>query len=138
MEMLYILLWIVYPYCAAAIFVMGLVWHYDAATMQEGQWLKPSRLLRGTVKCLLALSFVTGIAIVVAGGVTKEPQQLFRWVVSLVQFQPDLKLIENISILSQVHFILVTAFLLGLSFTNNVSYLVKPHLYIKKKIKRIN
>lgn len=131
MEMLQIFLWIVYPYTVAAIVVMGLVWQYDSSR-EEGSQSKAGRLLAYAVKGLMIVCTVTGIAIVLSGRLSNEPVLLLKWLISLAQLQPDKELILDISILSKIHFISVFLFLLILAFTKEISYLLKPHLYLKK------
>jgi nitrate reductase gamma subunit len=131
MEMLQMFLWIVYPYTVAAIVAMGLVWQYDASRYESAS-TKTERLLTIIVKGLMIISTATGIAIVLSSNISNEPVRLLRWLLSLAQLQPDMDLILNISILSKVHFIVVFLFLLGLAFTNEIAYLLKPHLYLKK------
>lgn len=131
MEMLPVFLWIVYPYTVAAIVAMGLVWQYDTSS-EEGATTKVGRFLIWVVKGLMLLSTATGIAIVLSSSISNEPVQLLRWLLSLVQLQPDMNLVMNISILSKVHFIIVFLFLLSLAFTKEIYYLLKPHLYLKK------
>ena len=131
MEMLQVFLWIVYPYTVAAIVAMGLVWQYDESR-EEGVTTKAGRLLVYLVKGLMIISTITGITIVLSNNISNEPVQLLLWLLSLAQLQPDMDLIMDISILSKVHFIVVFLFLLGLAFTKEISYLLKPHLYLKK------
>jgi nitrate reductase gamma subunit len=131
MEMLQMFLWIVYPYTVFAIVGMGIVWQYDASR-EEGGRTKAGRLLIVLVKILMAASTATGIAIVMSSSLSDEPILLLRWLISLVQLQPDMSLILDISILSTVHYIVVFLFLLSLAFTKEIYYLIKPHHYLKK------
>lgn len=131
MEMVPVFLWIVYPYSVAAIVAMGLVWQYDASR-DEGKRSKAGRFLLVIVKILMAVSTATGIAILFSNSLAHEPLLLLRWIVSLVQLQPDLSLVLDVSILSKIHFVAVFLFLLSLAFTKEIYYLLKPHLYLKK------
>ncbi|WP_079508069.1 respiratory nitrate reductase subunit gamma [Mesobacillus jeotgali] len=131
MEMLHMFLWIVYPYTVVAIVGMGIVWQYDASS-DEGARTEAGRLLIVMVKILMAASTATGIAIVTSSSLADEPVLLLRWLISLVQLQPDMSLILDISVLSTVHFIVVFLFLLSLAFTKEIYYLMKPHHYLKK------
>ncbi len=131
MEMVPVFLWIVYPYSVAAIVAMGLVWQYDASR-DEGKRSKSGRFLLVIVKILMAVSTATGIAILFSNSLAHEPLLLLRWIVSLVQLQPDLSLVLDVSILSKIHFVAVFLFLLSLAFTKEIYYLLKPHLYLKK------
>lgn len=131
MGMLEVFLWIVYPYTVAAIVSMGLVWQYDASRTESAETIS-GRLLVYLVKVLMVLSTATGIAIVFSNRIAGEPVQLLRWLFSLAQLQPDMDLILNISILSKVHFFVFFLFLLSLAFTKEITYLLRPHLYLKK------
>lgn len=131
MEMLQVFLWIVFPYTVAAIVAMGLVWQYDSSCV-EGAKTKAGQFLLYVVRGLMFISTATGISIVLTGSISNEPVQLLRWLLSLAQLQPDMDLILDISILSTVHFIVVFLFLLSLAFTKEIYYVLKPHLYLKK------
>jgi nitrate reductase gamma subunit len=131
MEMLQVFLWIVFPYTVAAILAMGLVWQYDSSCV-EGANTKAGRLLLYVVRGLMFISTATGVSIVLTGSISNEPVQLLRWLLSLAQLQPDMDLVLDISILSTVHFIVVFLFLLSLAFTKEIYYVLKPHLYLKK------
>lgn len=131
MEMLQVFLWIVFPYTVAAIVAMGLVWQYDSSCV-EGSNTKAGQFLLYVVRGLMFISTATGVSIVLTGSISNEPVQLLRWLLSLAQLQPDMDLILDISILSTVHFIVVFLFLLSLAFTKEIYYVLKPHLYLKK------
>ncbi|RSD29371.1 respiratory nitrate reductase subunit gamma [Mesobacillus subterraneus] len=136
MEMLQVFMWIVFPYTVAAIVAMGIVWRYDAAG-EEAAASTSGKILVYVVKGLMAASTATGIVIVLSSKISDEPILLLKWLVSLAQLEPDLTLILDISILSKVHFIVVFLFLLSLAFTKEFYYLFKPHLYLKKKILKL-
>lgn len=141
MEMLHVVLWLIYPYTVVAILGMGLVWQYDVSMILADSEieLKSSLLLRKLVTSLMGLSFLTGVAVVLFYSMTNEPKQLFNWVISLFRLQPDMNLIMNISILSQIHLFLVLTLLLVLSFTKYISYLFNPHQLFKVRfVKKIN
>lgn len=133
MEMLHVILWMIYPYSVVAIVVMGLVWQYDMAKVFDNKEveLKTNRLLRKIVTCLIILSILSGIAVLFFSNISHEPQKLFNWVLSLLRLQPDMELIMNISILSQIHLLIVLTLLLVLSFTKYISYLFNPTRYLK-------
>ncbi|PLR97641.1 respiratory nitrate reductase subunit gamma [Bacillus sp. T33-2] len=139
MGMLQIFIWIIYPYTVAATVVMGLVWQYDPAKEfdEPDVITKARRILVNAVKALLILSTLTGMGMLLFGSIADEPVRILRWVLSLVQLKPDMELVSNISILSQAHFIIALSFLMGLAFTNKVSYLLKPHEYVKKLLIKI-
>jgi nitrate reductase gamma subunit len=141
MEMLHVVLWMIYPYSVLAILGMGIVWQYDMAKVIEDTEveLKTGQFLRRTITSLTGLSFLTGIAVMLFSNITNDPEALFQWVLSLLRFNPDVNLIMNISILSQVHLLLVLTLLLVLSFTKYISYLFSPHQFLKVHfVKKIN
>lgn len=141
MEMLHVVLWLIYPYTIMVILGMGLVWQYDIAQVLEDADvnLKTSQFLRKTITGLMGLSFITGIAVIFSSSMPNDPENLFNWFLSLVRFNPDINVIMNISILSQVHLFLVLTLLLLLSFTKYISYVFIPHRYIKfQLVKKIN
>jgi nitrate reductase gamma subunit len=141
MEMLHVVLWLIYPYTIMVILGMGIVWQYDIAKVLEDADanLKTSHYLRKTITSLMCLSFITGIAVIFSTSMPNDPENLFNWFVSLLRFNPDMNVIMNISILSQIHLFLVLTLLLLLSFTKYISYLFIPHRYIKfQLVKKIN
>lgn len=141
MEMLHVVLWLIYPYTIMVILGMGLVWQYDIAQVLEDADvnLKTSQFLRKTITGLMGLSFITGIVVIFSSSMPNDPENLFNWFLSLVRFNPDINVIMNISILSQVHLFLVLTLLLLLSFTKYISYVFIPHRYIKfQLVKKIN
>lgn len=141
MEMLHVVLWLIYPYTIMVILGMGLVWQYDIAKVLEDADvnLKTSHFLRSTITSLMCLSFITGLAVIFSTSMPNDPENLFNWFMSLLRFHPDINVIMNISILSQIHLFLVLTLLLLLSFTKYISYLFIPHRYIKfQLVKKIN
>ncbi|MCM3667453.1 respiratory nitrate reductase subunit gamma [Mesobacillus maritimus] len=127
MEIDQILLWIVFPYSVVAVVGMSLIWQLEA----NGTGSKRStgdRILTGSLKWLFVLGMLTGLVVT---HFYQETAQLYVWGKSLIQLQPDMSVINNISFLSQVHVIIVFSFLLGLAFSSHIRYLMKPHLYIK-------
>lgn len=136
--MFQILLWIVFPYTVLAIVGMGLVWQYDTGKEDSEQTtlIKSNPFLSGMVGTLMILTIVSGFLMVLFYSIADEPQQLFKWFISVLQLKPDMNLILDISILSQAHFIIFFLFLLGLAFTDKVSYLLKPYVYMKNLIVR--
>jgi nitrate reductase gamma subunit len=133
MDMLHVIIWMIYPYTVVAILGMGLVWQYDMEKVVEGSQveLKTSQTLKRTITSLMGLCLITGIAVFIFSSIANEPRQLFHWVLSLFRLQPDMELIMNISILSQVHLLLVLTLLLVFSFTKYISYLFIPHQFIR-------
>lgn len=131
MEMLQVFLWIVFPYSVAAIVSMGLVWQYDSSREQDSA-TAGEKILVYIVRTLMIISSATGVTIMLSSSKSYELIQLFQWLVSLAQLQPEMSLIHDISILTKVHFIVVFLFLLSLAFTKEIYYLLKPHLYFKK------
>lgn len=141
MDMLHVILWMIYPYTVVAILGMGLVWQYDMEKVVEGSQveLKTNQTLKRSITSLMGLCLITGIAVFIFSSIANEPRQLFNWVLSLLRLQPDMELIMNISILSQVHLLLVLTLLLVFSFTKYISYLLIPHQLIKVLfLKKIN
>jgi nitrate reductase gamma subunit len=138
MEMLHVVLWLIYPYTIMVIIGMSLVWQYDIAKVLEDADvnLKTSQALRKAITSLLCLSSITGIAVLFSSSMPNDPEHLFDWLLSLLQFHPDLSVIMNISILSQVHLFLVLTLLLLLSFTKYISYLFIPHHIIKFQLEK--
>ncbi|MBA4536479.1 respiratory nitrate reductase subunit gamma [Bacillus aquiflavi] len=137
MEILQIILWIVYPYFAIAILGMGLVWRFDDDVnyIENPPYsVRASKILKCTVKSLLLLSLFSGISVFIFRSITNEPLLLFYWFVSLVQLNPDMDLIMNISILSRTHLLFLFTFLTMTSLTSYITYLIKPHLYIKNRL----
>lgn len=135
MEMFRIMFWMIYPYIVIAILGMALVWQIKSPGDQDGEDLNGrfSLLLNGTIKGLMILSLLSGIGVIWFYHMSNEPEKLFYWVKSLVVLNPDTSLIENISILTRTHFILLLTFILVLSFSSKISYLWRPHLYFKRK-----
>ncbi|CAM3659772.1 respiratory nitrate reductase subunit gamma [Mesobacillus zeae] len=129
-----VLLWIVFPYSVGAIVAMGMIWQQDIPKDAEEAvgYTIQGKVLVFSVKLLLLLSSISGLAIIFIFGLTDEPVQLLRWLLSMLQFQPDIDLVKNISLLSRAHLITAFLFLLLLAFTNKISYLFKPHLYVKR------
>jgi nitrate reductase gamma subunit len=141
MEMLHVILWLIYPYTIMVIVVMGLVWQYDIAKVLDDSDvnLKTSLFLRKMITSVMCLSFITGLAVIFSSNIPNDPEHLFIWFMSLLQFNPDMNVIMNISILSQVHLFLVLTLVLLLSFTKYISFLFNPHRYIKfQLVKKIN
>jgi nitrate reductase gamma subunit len=131
---MYQMVWIVFPYTVLAIVGMGLIWQLE--TPSGGKAKSTSeRFLTGSLRWLLVLCTLTGLVVI---HLYDEIAQLFLWFLSFIQFQPDMSLIENISLLSQMHIVIVFLFLLSLAFSNKICYLLKPHLYIKELLIKLH
>ncbi len=130
---MYQMLWIVFPYTVVAIVGMGLIWQLDTPGGVKAN-SAVEKFLTGSLKGLLILCTVSGLVVI---HFYNEVTQLFLWFLSFIQLQPDMSLIENISFLSQMHIVVVFLFLLGLAFSNKISYLLKPHLYIKALLTKL-
>lgn len=134
------LLWMIYPYIVIAIVGMALVWQIKTPVDQDEEELRGtfSKLLHRIIKALMILSLITGIGVVLFYNLSNDPEKIFYWVKSLVFLNPDMALIENISFLSRLHFMLLLTSLLLLSFSNKFSFILRPYQYFKKKaLKRI-
>ena len=134
MEMYQILLWIVFPYMVLAIVGMGIIWQLDISKGVRSQSL-PERILTGSLKGLLILCTLTGLAMI---HLSNEFVQMVLWLLSLIQLNPDMNLILSISTLSQAHLIIFFLFLLALAFTNKIAYIIRPHLYLKKLLMKFH
>jgi nitrate reductase gamma subunit len=121
------LLWIVFPYMVVAIFGMGVIWQFDAPEGSRSSSV-PERILSGSLKWLLILCTITGLGLI---HFSDEFSQMLLWLLSLLQFRPDMNLILSASLLSQTHLIIVFVFFLALAFTNKMAFIIKPHLYIR-------
>ncbi|MDZ5470316.1 respiratory nitrate reductase subunit gamma [Bacillus sp. 31A1R] len=133
--MLPFMLWIIYPYMVVAILVMGVIWRMDTTKLHEGEqvYKKQSLLVERALSALLVLCLLTGLGVFAFYNISDDPKQLLHWVISLAYLEPDMDLIRNISFLSRLHFILILTLLLALSFTKYLSYLIKPHLYLRNR-----
>ncbi len=127
MEIYQLLLWIVFPYSVSAVVGMGLIWQLDAPGGNNDN-SKSQYVIKAVLRTMLILSALSGFWMM---HFSDDSHHLLLWVASLIQFKPDLNLITNSSIILRAHFIIVFLFLLLLAFTNKVTYLYKPHLYIK-------
>jgi nitrate reductase gamma subunit len=129
MEMLHLVLWMIYPYTIMAIVIMGIIWQYDISNMSFDSEtnVKTSKLMRKTISSLVILSITTGIAVIFSS----DPVYLVNWMTSLLLFNPDTRALMNISILSQIHLLLVLTLLLFLSLSNYFSYLFTPRRLLK-------
>ncbi len=138
--MLPIVIWVIFPYTVLAIVGMGLVWQYNEVALSEEDlsYFNPCCFINKLLKGLLVLTCLSGFAMVAFSAFSNEPIRLFQWVMSLVLLQPDMELVMNISIYSQVHFFVVCFFLLILAFTNKVAYLFKPHLYLMEVLIKLS
>lgn len=138
MEIFQIILWIIYPYVVFAVFGMGIVWQNDVENeyAQQNQPVESCRLLKKTVMGLMILSVITGLAVIYHSSMNNEPKLIFEWVMSLVRLQPNTEIIRNISFLSRMHFVVLLTFILFISFTNYLPYLLRPHLYFAKKVRK--
>ena len=135
MEIVQIFLWVIYPYMVAVIFAMGLVWNCDTTELYEEnhQFIRKSKAFRLTVKSLMFLSVSTGIITVLMYGVEQDTVHLFQWMISVLSLHPEIQLIEKLSLLTRMHVVLVLTFLLMVSFTKYINYLLHPLLYLKKQ-----
>ena len=127
MEIEKMLLWIVLPYMVAAILAMGMIWRYDAAGSSKTTSFT-QKILSRSIICLLGLCTATGLGMI---HFSEDFSRLLDWLISLLQFRPDMNLIEGATLLSQFHVIILMVFVLALAFTNNMGYILKPHLLIK-------
>lgn len=134
MEIYQILLWIVFPYTVVAIVGMGLIWQLDIPSSVSASSVS-ERILTESLKWLLTLCTLTGLVVI---HIYNEFSQVALWFLSLIQLQPDMGLIKNISILSQIHLVIVFLFLLALAFSNKINYVMKPHLYIRNLYTKIH
>ena len=134
------LLWMIYPYMVAVIFTMGIVWNCDTTELFQNNYKlnRKSSAFRKTVKGLMLLSIVTGIAILLFYGFEKDSIHLFQWLVSLVSLRPDMELVSSLSVLSRMHIILVLTCLLMLSFTKYINYMLHPLFYYRKQSVKIS
>ena len=131
---MYQMVWIVFPYTVMAIVGMGLIWQLQ--TPNGGKTKSTSeRILTGSLKWLLVLCTLTGLVVI---HLYDEITQLFLWFLSFVQLHPDMSLIKDISLLSQVHIVIIFLFLLSLAFSNKIGYLSKPHSYLKELVLKLN
>ncbi|MFB6465310.1 respiratory nitrate reductase subunit gamma [Cytobacillus sp. Hz8] len=137
MEIFQILLWIVYPYVVLAVLGMGIVWQMDVedAQAQNIRSVKHSKLLSRTVLGLMILSVLTGLAVIYYTRINHEPKLIFEWVVSLIRFRPNTEIIRNISFLSRAHFMVLLTFILLISLTNYLPYLLRPHRLFQKLVR---
>lgn len=141
MEIVKVILWTIYPYSIMAIIGMGLVWQYDLTKVAENKHgkSKASIILKNTIISLSFLCLITGIAVVFYSNMTNDTEQLISWSLSLLRFNPDINGIMNITILTQIHLLLVLTLLLVLSFTKYITYLFKPHHFFKLQlVKKFN
>lgn len=134
------LLWMIYPYMVVVIFAMGIVWNCDTTELfqNNNKLNRKSSAFRKTVKGLMFLSIASGIAILLFYGIEKDSIRLFQWLVSLVSLRPDMELISNLSVLSRMHIILVLTFLLMLSFTKYINYMLHPLFHYRKQSVKIS
>ncbi|WP_180954572.1 respiratory nitrate reductase subunit gamma [Bacillus sp. V5-8f] len=130
---------LVYPYIAIAAVGMGLIWHYDEGKTDQidSRGKKEKTIEKVVVKVLLFLCMATGLLIIVDYDLVYQPKQLFLWVTSLIKLQPDMDIVQHLSILSRVHLILLFTFLLALSFTRYLIYIARPYKFFKEGISRI-
>lgn len=113
---------------------MGLLWQNDPGTDSHDNGsgtMRCSKSIKVTLKCLVVLCVFSGIAIIFMYGMSNEPKQLLNWVISLITLQPKTEIIMNISLLAQIHVVLLFTFVLVLSFTSHVKYIIKPHLFVR-------
>lgn len=134
MEMYHLMLWIVFPYSVAAIVGMGLIWQLDVPIGAGDKAISKTKPITAfLLRVLLLLSTLSGFWMLY---LSEQFVQLLLWLLSLIQFNPDMDLILNSSIIFQVHFIFVFLFFLLLAFTNKVRYLLKPHLCFKSLLSK--
>ncbi len=128
------LLWVVFPYMVAAVVAMSLIWQLDITNEGNEKSVKgfKKKLLSYIIWALLLLSSITGLAMVIESGMGNEPAKLLRWLLSMVQFHPDIDMVRNVSLLSRIHFVIAFLFLSFLACSNKLVYLMKPHLYWKR------
>lgn len=133
-EIVHLMIWLIYPYGVIAILAMGLLWQNDpikGSPPDGSETMRFSKSIKITLRCLIFLCVFSGVAIIFIYGMSNEPKQLLNWVISLVTLQPNTDIILSISLLSQIHVVLLFTFVLVLSFTSHVKYIIKPHLFVR-------
>ncbi|GEM_PF-3695238 len=135
MGLLQMMLWLVYPYAVIAVLGMGLIWQVHPRLEQEEvrSIQRFHKFLNRTTIALMLLSFLTGIGVVLFNRISDDPEKLYHWVKSLMHLEPDTALIEDISLLSRTHFILLLTFLFILPFSKYIRYLWIPGFFSKEK-----
>lgn len=132
--MIHLMIWLIYPYVVIAILAMGLLWQNDPikdSSEDVTETIRISKSVKFTLKSLIVLCVFSGAAIFFVYGMSNEPKQLLYWVISLITLQPKTDIVLNISLLSQIHIMLLFTFVLVLSFTSHVKYIIKPHLFFR-------
>ncbi|WP_071393883.1 respiratory nitrate reductase subunit gamma [Bacillus tuaregi] len=119
MELLKMILWVIYPYTVLIIVMLGRLWKCDFTELyNENKILE--RLGMGlfiAVKALLWLSLLSGVASLLVSGMRNDLMEMLYWGISFISFQPNTDLIEQMSLLTQLHLMVLFTFFLVLSFT---------------------
>lgn len=121
MEMMDMILWIIYPYMVAMIMMMGSVWQCDYSVLySENKYFSNlSKFLLLTVKGLFTLSLFTGFA-VFFNKVGNDSLDLLYWGISFITFRPNLHFINEMSLLTRMHMLVLFTFFLMYSFSRFV------------------
>lgn len=119
MEIFNMILWVIYPYTVLIIVMMGRLWKCDFSQLYKGNKIfeSISTILFIVVKALLWLSLLSGAASLFVSGVGNDLLDMLYWGISFISFRPNTDLIEKMSLLTQLHMMVLFTFFLVLSFT---------------------
>lgn len=119
MEIFNMILWVIYPYTVLIIVMMGRLWKCDFSQLYKGNKIFESigTVLFIVVKALLWLSLLSGAASLFVSGVGNDLLDMLYWGISFISFRPNTDLIEKMSLLTQLHMMVLFTFFLVLSFT---------------------
>ncbi len=98
---------------------MGRLWKCDYSVLYNGNKIVEGigMVLFIAVRALLWLSLVSGAATLIISGVGNDLLDMIYWGISFISFHPNTDLIENMSLLTRMHLMLLFTFFLVWSFT---------------------
>ncbi|MEQ6376693.1 respiratory nitrate reductase subunit gamma [Bacillaceae bacterium S4-13-56] len=114
-----LIIWVVFPYSALMVFLMGLIWKYDRGTEDTKKALHP--LCSVAVYSSLIIQSILTASLIVSEGFS-----WLKWYVSFGLFQPETELLVQASYMLQVQVVISFLILFILPFTRFIVFVRVP------------